>query len=426
MNIGFVGLGKLGLPVAVCVDLLGHDVMGTDVRQERMNKRPKKEQEKGLGEQGKRFNDYLETSDLEFGDLQQVCEHSSGGLLFVAVQTPHDPKYEGRTPAPEDKRDFDYSHIEGCVRGIVSTGVTDLTVVVISTMLPGTMDREILPLVPDCMQVVYNPFFIAMGTVMQDFMNPEFVLLGVRDLSGTEKIESFYDSVTDAPLKMMSIASAEATKVMYNTYITMKICYSSMVMEMCDRVQNADCGDVLDAICSAGKRLTSSMYLQAGMPDGGSCHPRDNIAMSFLAEREGMSCNMYDDIIRWREAQTRYLAKRLVDVSMESQLPICVLGKAFKAETNIETGSPSHLMMHYIEKQDVPYTSWDPHIDDRPFPFDSAPAVFFIATKHVAFYDIVDRMVFGSVVLDPWGMFGEWDHRGGVTYRPIGREIGMV
>ena len=98
-------------------------------------------------------------------------------------------------------------------------------VVIISTVLPGTIRREIIPIIEDnpYFKLCYNPFFIAMGTTINDFINPEFVLFGVDDKGAYEAAKEFYATIHDKPVYECTIEEAEMIKVSYNTYITMKI-----------------------------------------------------------------------------------------------------------------------------------------------------------------------------------------------------------
>jgi len=365
MKIGIIGLGKLGAPVAVAMAMKGHDVMGYDVDPKRMTYGPHPEQEAGPDGTGD-YNDYLQyyapnpmgtavldkqgnldtarpvPGSLRFAPLPEVVAH--GEIIFVAVQTPHDPAYEGITPLPEERVDFDYQHLQSAIISIsrVLDGYTEpgpeggewvplssRPVVIISTCLPGTVRREIIPYASDRAQLVYNPFFIAMGTTMRDFLNPEFVLLGGDDQGALDKVEGFYNSmlpgkkweeystnpdvgtvrmlVPTAPICRMSIESAEATKVFYNTYISQKIAFANTVMEACHKIPQADCDEVIDALSKGHERIISAKYLRGGMGDGGGCHPRDNIALSWFAQQHNLSHDLFEDVMKCREDQARWL-----------------------------------------------------------------------------------------------------------------------
>src|SRR3972149_6266399 len=224
MKIGFVGLGKLGLPVAVAIASRGHEVMGYDIDKTRMTRKPQKYQEagpKGFGY----FNDYLSKSEIKFGSLKEGVEHAE--ILFVAVQTPHDSKFEGITPLTKERKDFDYSYLVSAIKSIIPHVKRPLPIAVISTVLPGTMRRYVEPLLSYNCRLIYTPQFIAMGTTMNDYLHPEFFLLGVRDDEwAAGKLEGFYGTINnEPPICRMSVESAELTKVAYNTFISQKIVF---------------------------------------------------------------------------------------------------------------------------------------------------------------------------------------------------------
>jgi UDPglucose 6-dehydrogenase len=418
MKVGFVGLGKLGLPCALAI-AEHHDILGYDKDQRIQDFLVTKQyphMEEGVQER-------LQTTTLRCGTLREVVQHAE--VLFVAVQTPHHPDYEGKTIVPEDRKDFDYSILIECIQSINTLAVElnkKLVLVVISTVLPGTMDREVLPLLDmGCVKLVYNPFFIAMGTTIHDFLNPEFILFGCND-TGWEVVDRLYRTVGIFKPKevVVSIREAELIKVAYNTFIGLKIIFANTLMEICDRMgMNVD--HVTDALGRATDRLISTKYLRGGMGDGGGCHPRDNIALSHLARMLGLSVDPFDFVIRAREAQTAYLAEVIHEVvEAQPSLPIVILGQAFKPGTNITVGSPALLLEQFLRLRlgTHPIYCYDPYIAWTNYDVLSHPAIFFIATNHEVFktYRFPDH----SVVIDPWGV--EFERLSpSVAIRRIGR-----
>lgn len=395
MNIGFVGLGKLGLPCAVAVDQKRHSVMGFDLDASRMQKETTNYRE--TGPDGiSAFEPLLKKSNLRFGSLDEVVKHSE--IIFVAIQTPHEERYEGITRIPKERVDFNYKHLISGVKAVskaIEKLGEDRVVVVISTVLPGTIKKHILPLTNKHVKLCYNPFFIAMGTTMRDFLNPEFILFGVVDEKAAKLAEKFYRTLHASPFYPTTLENAELIKVSYNTFIGMKIVYANVLMEICHKMGTTmDVDAVTDALKLATDRLISPKYLTAGMGDGGGCHPRDNIAMSWLARKLDLSYDFFDALMVARENQTEWLA----ELMMEHKLPKVILGKAFKPETNITTGSPSILLKNLLEDKRQRVTMFDPYIDGKPPKWKKS--VFFIGTKHPQFAQY--KFPAGSVVIDPW------------------------
>jgi UDPglucose 6-dehydrogenase len=398
MNIGFMGMGKLGLPCALAVEMRGHKVIGYDPSpsvQEILH--TKKLPYKEIWAQG-----YLEKSKIEVKSVKEVVEHSD--IIFVPIQTPHGEKFEGTTRIPDEREDFDYTYLKN---GLVELDTElqkqkkEVVVVVISTVLPGTIRREILPNLSEYTKLCYNPFFIAMGTVMEDFLRPEIILFGVDDEEAANKAKKFYRTINHAPFYETSIENAELIKVAYNTFIGTKIAYVNTLMELCHHLPNTNVDEVMNGLKMCNKRIISDKYLSGGMGDGGGCHPRDNIALSWLSDKLGLSFNWFDNIMKQREVQTEWLADLIEEHS--NGLPINILGKSFKPQTNITTGSPSILLNNILEERGHAVFMWDPYVDG-PFPteygeFDE-PQCYFIGTKHDDFVNFPYEK--DSIIIDPW------------------------
>jgi len=158
---------------------------------------------------------------------------------------------------------------------------------------------------------------------------------------------------------------------------------------------------VVRALSLATDRVVSPRYMRGGMGDGGHCHPRDGIALSWLSRDLGMGYDLFGELMQVRERQAEWLA----DLCCERVygLPVVVLGRAYKANTNLTGGSCATLLKNILDERGVGAEQWDPHVDpERAF---TEPAVFVVATNHDVFY----RMEFpaGSVIVDPWGLMSD-------------------
>ena len=395
MNIGFIGLGKLGLPVALAVESKGHKVCGYDISQEvKSIIDAKKIPYKEIWAQ-----EHLDKSNIEFTSISDVVEKSE--IIFVPIQTPHDPLYEGVTKIPKKRVDFNYEYLIAGMKSLseeIEKQKKPKIVIIISTVLPGTIRKDIIPLLGKFTKLCYNPFFIAMGTTMQDFMFPEFVLFGVEDPEAAETAEKFYKTIHKSPFFKTTIENAELIKVIYNTYISTKIGFINTVMEMCHHLPNTNVDDVTNGLRLATRRIISDAYMTGGMGDGGGCHPRDNIALSWLAQKLGISSDWFENIMMQREKQSEWLRDLILDNLVDNN--IYILGKSFKPETNILTGSPSILLLNLLKekKDNLNLTAYDPFVDKEKPEFKKG--TYFIGTKHEKFKDFI--FPDGSVVLDPF------------------------
>ena len=411
MDIGFAGLGKLGLPIALSIESKGHTVVAYDPAEgprEMLRTRRLAFREAGA-------DALLQETRIEMLSLEEMVRRSE--IIFVTIQTPHEPRFEGVTRLPDETRDFDYRPLRAGVADLsaaIEAVGQERIVVVVSTVLPGTIRREIKPLFGPHSLLCYNPFFISMGDAIKDFLNPEFVLFGVDDDRAADVAEAFYRTIHGAPFRRTTLEEAEVTKVLYNTFISTKIAFANTAMEICHHVPNADVDVVLHVLRESRGRIISGKYFGAGMGDGGACHPRDNIALSHLSANLGMSFDWFRCVMEQRERQTEWLAD-LIEAHRHGR-DIVILGRSFKPESNMITGSPALLLESILLERGLPVRSWDPYVDPgTPAPSDG-PYCYFIGTRHPEF----EHWAFaaGSVVLDPWRFVAV---PAGVQLVPIGR-----
>ena len=171
MKIGFIGIGKLGLPCAEAM-AVEHDVTGYDIYP--------------------RASDKIKIAE----SFAQVIKGQD--IIFIAVQTPHDPAYGGDRPITHlENKDFDYTSVRQVLTDVNQYAQPHQLVVLISTVLPGTTRREFVPLLTNA-RFVYNPYLIAMGSVAWDMVNPEMVIIGTEDGSTTgdaQLLIEFYQSI---------------------------------------------------------------------------------------------------------------------------------------------------------------------------------------------------------------------------------------
>lgn len=424
IRVAICGLGKLGGPIAVAIaqtefgqkyQVLGYDP-AVGKKDDLLTGRSK--------ELGPTLHDdyaeYVRRANLVFCKTLKTAVTGSGGdrpdLIFVIVQTPHGLEYEGITPLPQTRADFDYSYLVAAVKEIAEFVTPQQMVVVMSTVLPGTMRREISPVLGGKCYYCYNPAFPAMGTVLNDFLNPEFVLIGSDDPEDSYPLCNFYRELYDGlpvTARLMSYESAELAKVAYNIAVEMKVTLGVHLMEVCHRTPGCHIDAVTGVLKTATKRIISPRYLDGGVPGGGSCHPRDLIAMSWLAREKGLSYDLFGSLMEARERQARWLTELVTQQCFLHDLPIILLGKAYKAESSITTGSAALLVANILRERGWNFEHFDPVVDEGGITH--GPSVFLILTKHGCFR--THPFPPGSVVLDPFRYIPAQD---GVTIIPVG------
>lgn len=404
MRIGFIGLGKLGLPCAVATASKGHSVVSYDINPNINSSCHPREllytqeaDENGTGT----IQAMLDATTLRIVDsLDEIVAHSE--LIFIAVQTPHQSQYEGHVPIPNTREDFNYEYLVSSVKALSETldSMNEKRIItIISTVLPGTLRKYVFPVLSKNISLCYNPYFIAMGSVVYDFYNPEFILLGHVDDEAEQLVRQFYETITAAEVFSTTLENAEMIKVSYNTYITTKIVMANNIMEMCHHLPNTNVDVVMSALKKGTRRLVSTSYLNGGMGDGGGCHPRDNIAMSWLSNRLGLEHNYYDFIMKKREKQTEFLAALIIKEVKNTGKKICILGAAFKSNTNIETGSPAILLKNLLIEKGYEVSTFDPHLEPTKQWSCNDNCIYFIGCRHDVFQEY--KFNDSCIVIDP-------------------------
>ena len=391
MKVGFIGIGKLGLP---CAETMAshYDVTGYDVYPKQSTK--------------------IKISDNLRGAV------ANKDMVFVAVQTPHDPIYDGSQPITHlPNKDFDYTIVKNVLKEIDAWASPDQLIVLISTVLPGTVRRELEPCITNA-RFIYNPYLIAMGSVEWDMVNPEMVIIGTRDGSETtdarELIDFYRPLMQNEPRYVVGTwDEAECIKIFYNTFISTKIALVNMVQDVAVKQGNINVDVVTNALAKSNIRIMSSKYMTAGMGDAGPCHPRDNIALRWLAKNLGLGYDIFDTIMGAREMQAKNLAKFLKRIQVRSNLPIYILGKAYKPDVDILDGSYSLLLGHYLNEIQAKFYYVDPLTGDRP-PFSGMPVIAFLAHNRSVTYgytgnneeqELYVDLEPGSIVVDPWRQY---------------------
>jgi UDPglucose 6-dehydrogenase len=415
-SIGFIGVGKLG---QACAEMVAevHDVVGYDVD-------PREPEN---------FKMVSELKDAVIGR----------DIVFIAVQTPHDPQYDGKAPTSHlPNKDFDYTLVKKVLSEVNEVATQEQLIVLISTVLPGTTRREFIPIMTNT-RFIYNPYLIAMGTVKWDMVNPEMVMIGTDNGSETgdaKELVDFYKTIMQNEPRYVigTWDECECIKVFYNTFISAKVSLVNMIQDVAEKQGNINAEVVCDALAGSDRRIMGPSYMKPGMGDGGACHPRDNIALRWMAEELNLGYDLFDSVMRSREVQAENMAKILVEystigVGVTPQMPVIIVGKAYKPLVAYDAGSPSMLVGYYVEEQDGELYYYDEVMKEiPPQRVLDKPAVYLLAhNPEITYGDQLDfvkgwyngkhgvtsadqaltvatasgsELIFaeGSVVIDPW------------------------
>ena len=366
-----IGCGKLGLD---CAEIMAkhYDVVGYDVE---------------------------DKSPSNFSMKSTIKEAvADRDLIFVAVPTPHKAEYGGETPTSHlPNKDFDYSIVENVLIEINKYVNKNQLVVLISTVLPGTTRDRFIQLI-DNARFIYNPYLIAMGTIKWDMVNPEMIIIGTEDGSTTsdakELIDFYKPMMENNPrYEVGTWDEAESIKIFYNTFISTKLALVNMIQDVAEASGNINVDVVTQALAKSTQRIMGPQYMKAGMGDGGACHPRDNIALRYLADKLDLGYDLFDSIMTAREIQAEKMAKKC----LEQGKKVCIVGKAYKPGVHYTIGSSSMLVGHYVEQNGGKLSYYDLNTGDSEFP---EADVYLIGYWE----EWVEKIVWpgNCTIVDPW------------------------
>jgi UDPglucose 6-dehydrogenase len=385
MNVGFIGIGKLGM---ACAETMAskHNVTGYDI--------------------------YPRTSDkIKIATtLQEAVEGKE--LIFIAVQTPHDPIYGGDQPITHLKnKDFNYTIVNDVLKQVNEFATPSQLVVLISTVLPGTTRRELKNNITNA-RFIYNPYLIAMGSVEWDMVNPEMVIIGTEDGSETgdaKLLTDFYKTImeNDPRYVVGTWDEAECIKVFYNTFISAKIGIVNMIQDVAIKQGNINVDVVTDALANSTMRIMGPKYMTAGMGDAGPCHPRDNIALRYLAENLDLGYDVFDTIMKAREIQAKNMARFIYN--NRHDLPVYIHGKAYKPDVEYLEGSYSLLVGYYLKEMGITPTYIDP-LTEESVPASVRGCVLLAHNKQITYGyagETKEQQLYcsiepPSIIIDPW------------------------
>jgi UDPglucose 6-dehydrogenase len=351
-----VGLGKLGASMAAAIASKGHQVIGVDVNRravDALNAGEAPVQETGLQALIEENRPRLR------GTMSHMEAIHESELTFVIVPTPSD-----------DRGAFSLQYAAYAFREIgqaLASKKGQHTVVLTSTVLPGATRYGLLPILERHagkkggadFGLCYSPEFIALGSVIRDFLNPDFLLVGELNAGSGEHLEACYREIMppSTPVRRMTLENAELTKISINAYVTTKITFANMLAEMCAKIPDGDVDVVSDAL-GLDSRI-GRKYLTGGLGFGGPCFPRDNVALSFIAGVLGAR----SDLSATTDRLNRSLAGRLLEQlapNMSRDLTVAVLGLAYKPFSHVIEESQAILLVKAFLEQGARLLAYDP------------------------------------------------------------------
>jgi UDPglucose 6-dehydrogenase len=355
-TISVVGLGKLGSPMLAVFASKGYQVIGVDVDPRRVQ----------LINQGippvfePSLADLLHTNRGRFratDDFQDAIAHSE--VTFIVVPTPSDERggFSVRHVLTACERVGDALHEKREFHLVIMT----------STVLPGATENKVKPALEArsgkrCgvdFGLCYSPEFIALGSVIRDFLNPDFILIGESDPRSGELLAAFYKSVCEntPPVARMNFVNAELTKIALNSFVTMKITFANTMARICERLPRADV-DVITAALGLDSRI-GPKYLRGAIGYGGPCFPRDNVAFAYFARRVGATATLAEATDAMNRQQVLELAE-VVRRNLPERGQVAILGLAYKPNTDVVEEAQGLELARLLANEGLPVTVYDP------------------------------------------------------------------
>ncbi|MDI6758338.1 MAG: nucleotide sugar dehydrogenase [Candidatus Omnitrophota bacterium] len=361
-NISVVGLGKLGLCSAVCFASKGFKVIGVDIDIDKINKINKgisPIDETGLDELLKKVKGSLRaTSDYSEAILRT-------DITFIVVATPSlaDGSFSN------DYLEKSLHKIGSALRKKKSYHL----VVVTSTVMPQTVETVVKFMLEKTsgkicgkdFGIAYNPEFIALGSVLHDFLNPDFLLIGEISKKDGDMLEDIYNRVCENKPRFarMSPLNAEITKIALNCYVTTKITFANSIAAICEKVKGADANVIASAL-GLDTRI-GAKYIRPGLGYGGPCFPRDNVAFSAFARRLEIKAKLAEMVDEVNRDQVTRLIKRVHEIlggfkSDKGKIRIAVLGLSYKPNTPIIEDSQALNITQVLVSEGYRVSVYDP------------------------------------------------------------------
>lgn len=345
-RISVIGLGKLGACTAAALASRGFDVVGVDINETTVaaiNQGSAPVQEPNLQEILDRFGAHLRAT-TSYAEAVQSTD-----VTFIVVQTPTDEN---------GGFSLDYAKAAAAEVGRALAKKDSYHLVIMtSTVLPGATEREIIPVLERfsgkrCGRefgLCYSPEFIALGSVIHDFLNPDMVLIGEVDSRSGELLSSVYKQAceNEPSIQRMNVVNAEIVKLAVNTFVTTKISFANMMAELCGQVPGADV-DVVTNAMGEDTRI-GRKYLTGGLSFGGPCFPRDNVALAYLARLTGANGGLAEATHEYNLHHLDWVLEHVYGTTSAGDT-VSVVGLSYRPDTPvIERSAAMYLVTNLVE-----------------------------------------------------------------------------
>ncbi|MDP2684884.1 MAG: nucleotide sugar dehydrogenase [bacterium] len=435
MKISVIGLGKLGLPLAITIASKGFEVIGVDINKQVVNDLNKgwtHLSEPNLLSLIKKYKNNISATT----EIKEAILNSE--ITFIIIPTPS--KLNGY---------FSLKYVSQVIKEVgkvLKLKKSYNLVVLVSTVMPGATDKILKSLEKYSGKicgkdfgVCYNPEFIALGSVVYNLLNPDFILIGESDKKAGDFLQDFYIKYLDKKVKIarMNFVNAELTKISVNTFVTTKISYANMLSEICEKLPGGNIDKVTSAL-GLDLRI-GEKYLTGGPSFGGPCFPRDNIA--FISLAKNLKTNYYIPFATHKTNLKQI--DRLVDKifsHFKSGNVVGILGLSYKKNTDVIEESTGVNLAKSLKERNVSLNLHDPLalgnskniLGEKNIKYFQSVQncikesdILVITTDWPEYKNIKKSLFKGDhkIIIDPWRMIDKNSLGKNITYLPLGLNL---
>ncbi len=429
-KISIIGLGRLGAPIAACLAAKGFEVIGVDTNPQlvqQINAGHPPVYETGLDQMLTLARPRLRATTDTISAVRDT------DITFILVPTPS-----------ESDGGFSLAHVLSAC-GPIGRGLSQKQgfhlVVVVSTVMPGATGGPVCQALEassgkHCGQdfgLCYSPEFVALGSVIRDYLNPDFILIGQSEAQSGQLLASIYDRVcrTPPPSMRMNFTNAELAKIAVNSFVTTKITFANTLAGICQQLPGADVDQVTTAL-GLDSRI-GKKYLKGGVGYGGPCFPRDNRALARVAHQTRASAELVEAVDRANRQQVERLAT-LIKAHLPSDGVAGVLGLAYKPCSDVTEQSQGLMLARRLTEEGWTVVAHDPvatlgaggrssdtiHVADAVQDCIDASDVVIIMTPWPPYHTLTDRSFCRDdrrrTVIDPWRILAGQSFGNAVRY----------
>lgn len=401
-HLSMIGQGKLGCPIAAALATRGFIVTGVDNDPQRVNLI--NQHQPPIHEPG--LLELLQQAGSNFHattDLESAVRQTQVTMILVP------------TPSSADGGFALDSVLAVCEKvGLALRNKAGYHLVVItSTVMPGATQgpiRQCLEsasgrVVGQNLGLCYSPEFVAIGSVIRDFLHPDMLLIGQSDDHAGDLLEAIgrQAALTQPSVSRMNFVNAELAKIAVNTFVTTKITFANMLGSVCQNLPGADV-DVVTQAVGMDSRI-GRKYLKAAVGYGGPCFPRDNLALAALAKKTGGQSDLAQAVDAANRKHVIHLADQIcaqvqaMDVGLCAKLTIGVLGLSYKPDTDVIEESQGIALVKELHWRGLPVIAHDPA---------ACASARVVLPPQVQLFETLEQAVETAdllVIMTPWASF---------------------